>query len=316
MTHACAVAIIAGGNSRRMGTDKARLVVAGEPLLARVDDALRPVGSVMIVGGDPSLLALLDADRTTAVHVSDLFPGEGPLGALLTALSATTAPTLALVACDLPDVDAATVLQLVEEHVTTSAEVTVPLVGGHQQLHTSIWSSTALQHLQARFDAGERSLRRAIDGLRTTHVVFATGPALDDLDTPEDLANYENREPLRGSTPVGVYDRHVLIPELSVDELASLVASDTSVSIIDVREPHEYEAGHAPGAILIPLGEVVERTNELPAGPLHIICGSGVRSLHACEALAPLGFDVTNIAGGTGGWIAAGHPVESETSAE
>lgn len=122
--------------------------------------------------------------------------------------------------------------------------------------------------------------------------------------------------PLRGYDAQGVYHRHVPIPEISIDELASLRGGESPVSLIDVREPHEYEAGHVPGAVLIPLGEVVERAGELPAGALHIICGSGVRSLHACEALAPLGHDVTNIAGGTGGWIAAGHAVDTEGSPE
>ena len=316
MSHPCAVAITAGGASRRMGTDKARLLVAGEPLIARLDTALCAIGPVMIIGGDSTLLAILESGRSTAAHVGDLHPGEGPLGALLTALGVATEPSVALVACDLPDLDAAVVLQLLEEHVATGADVTVPLVGGHSQWHVSIWRRGVLGELEERFESGERSLRRATYGLRTTHVVIADGTKLADLDTPQDLANYEIQEPLRGSSPVGVYDRLVLIPETSVDELAALVASGAPVSIIDVREPHEYEAGHAPGAILIPLGDIVERTSELPTGPLHVICGSGVRSLHACEALAPLGFDVTNIAGGTGGWIAAGHEVESGTSAE
>jgi rhodanese-related sulfurtransferase len=104
-----------------------------------------------------------------------------------------------------------------------------------------------------------------------------------------------------------VYDRHVSIPEVDVGHLAELLQSDQPVSLIDVREPNEYEAAHVPGAVLIPLGEIAARADELPAGPIHVICGSGMRSMKACEALAPMGHDVSNVEDGTGGWIQAGY---------
>jgi rhodanese-related sulfurtransferase len=77
-----------------------------------------------------------------------------------------------------------------------------------------------------------------------------------------------------------------------------------------VRNPDEYEEGHVPGAVLIPLSEVGERVDEVPTGtPVHVICAMGGRSRKACELLAAHGRDVTNIAGGTRGWIASGQPV-------
>jgi len=94
-----------------------------------------------------------------------------------------------------------------------------------------------------------------------------------------------------------------------VDAVAEMVAADTGVTIVDVREPHEFAEAHAAGAIPIPLGQIISRRDELPDGPLHMICRSGGRSMEACEALAPLGYDVTNVAGGTLAWIEAGHPV-------
>jgi rhodanese-related sulfurtransferase len=104
-----------------------------------------------------------------------------------------------------------------------------------------------------------------------------------------------------------VYDRHVSIREVDVGDLAELLRGDQPVSLIDVRELNEYEAAHVPGAILIPLGDIAARADELPAGPIHVICGSGMRSMKACEALAPMGHDVTNVEGGTGGWIQSGY---------
>jgi rhodanese-related sulfurtransferase len=99
----------------------------------------------------------------------------------------------------------------------------------------------------------------------------------------------------------------VEIPEIDVTQLAAL---GPDVTIIDVRNPDEYEQGHVPGARLVPLPELPDRVGEVPAGaPLYLVCALGGRSLKASELLAGRGFDVTNVAGGTKAWIEAGHPV-------
>ncbi|SDB82559.1 Rhodanese-related sulfurtransferase [Raineyella antarctica] len=81
----------------------------------------------------------------------------------------------------------------------------------------------------------------------------------------------------------------------------------TGATLIDVREPHEYEQGHVPGAVLIPLGELTRRTDELPRrGPVYVICASGKRSLSGASILQAAGFDAVSVDGGTSGWIAEG----------
>jgi rhodanese-related sulfurtransferase len=100
----------------------------------------------------------------------------------------------------------------------------------------------------------------------------------------------------------------VSIPEIDVEQLVGLQAS--GVAIIDVRQPDEYEDGHVPGAVLIPLGQVPDRVAEVPADqPVYLICKTGARSLRAAEWLAQQGRDVTNVAGGTMAWIDAGRSV-------
>jgi len=96
--------------------------------------------------------------------------------------------------------------------------------------------------------------------------------------------------------------------EVDVEELALLAAAGTTV--VDVREADEYEAGHVPGAILIPLSELQGRADEVPSGePVLVICKSGGRSAQACGFLAAMGRDVTNVAGGTMAWISSGRDV-------
>ena len=98
------------------------------------------------------------------------------------------------------------------------------------------------------------------------------------------------------------------VPEIAVEELAR--RHGAGAYVLDVRQPDEYEAGHVPGAVLIPLDQLAGRQDELPTDTeLQVICKSGGRSATAVEALRAAGYDATNVAGGTMAWIAAGHPV-------
>ncbi len=98
------------------------------------------------------------------------------------------------------------------------------------------------------------------------------------------------------------------LPEIDVAEAAR--RRNVGTPIFDVREPDEYAEGHVPGAPLIPLGTVADRVDEFPpAGEVLVICKSGGRSRQAVELLRSQGIDAVNVAGGTMGWIDAGHPV-------
>ena len=97
------------------------------------------------------------------------------------------------------------------------------------------------------------------------------------------------------------------VPTIDVTELAGLPPGSV---VIDVREPDEYVEGHVPGARLIPLGEIVERVEEVPTDTtVYLICQMGGRSAKAAGYLLTQGVDAVNVAGGTGAWVAAGEPV-------
>src|SRR4051812_20559781 len=101
-----------------------------------------------------------------------------------------------------------------------------------------------------------------------------------------------------------------MIPEVTVDELDSALRA--GVRLIDVREVHEYAAGHVPGAVLVPLATVPSALEQFPAdAPTYVICRSGARSYRACEFLAEQGRDVANVEGGTLAWINSGRETVS-----
>ena len=100
------------------------------------------------------------------------------------------------------------------------------------------------------------------------------------------------------------------IGEIFVSEVD--VHRSIGAQLFDVREPDEYNEGHVPGAVLIPLGEVAARVDEFPSNaPFLVICRSGGRSMQAAQFLNQFDRDVLNIVGGTLAWIAAGKPVVS-----
>lgn len=91
-------------------------------------------------------------------------------------------------------------------------------------------------------------------------------------------------------------------------------AVEAGAVLLDVREPQEWESGHAPEAVHIPLGELTSRVDELPRErDVMVICRSGNRSARAAQWLAArgAGVEVANVAGGMAAWQQVGLPVEA-----
>ncbi len=99
------------------------------------------------------------------------------------------------------------------------------------------------------------------------------------------------------------------IPQVQVAD----VPDDTT--ILDVREPDEWQAGRAPNALHIPLGDLPARLGELPdpdEGSLAVTCRSGGRSSRAVAWLVQQGFEVENLDGGMKAWAGADKPLVAD----
>ncbi|MQY05219.1 rhodanese-like domain-containing protein [Actinomadura macrotermitis] len=83
--------------------------------------------------------------------------------------------------------------------------------------------------------------------------------------------------------------------------------------LLDVREQGEWDAGHAPEAVHIPMYDLNERAGEVPRDQeVYVICRSGVRSAQVAAALNQAGWTAKNVDGGMKRWAEAGRPMETE----
>ena len=104
---------------------------------------------------------------------------------------------------------------------------------------------------------------------------------------------------------------------ITVNELNSLLSAGSSLHLIDVRTPAEFEGIHVPGACSMPLdtldcaAALAKHNKTKNSAPIYLLCHSGIRAKKAAEKFAAIGFeDCVVIDGGTQAWAGAGFPVE------
>lgn len=174
-------AVLCGGASRRMGRDKALLPVDGVAMAARVAATLREGGCdrVVAIGGDEQGLGALGL-----TVLPDEFPGEGPLGGVVTALAGhPDAAAVVVVACDLPSLQPRAVRALLA--ALPGHDVAVATAGRPQPV-CAAWRPSAEAVLRGAFAAGERRMMAAVELLSQVAVPVETQD-LANVNTPGDL---------------------------------------------------------------------------------------------------------------------------------
>jgi molybdopterin-guanine dinucleotide biosynthesis protein A len=188
MPEAVTGAVLAGGASRRFGSDKALALFRGERLIERVVRALAAVcPEVLIVGGDRDAY-----QDVPARYVADLHPGEGPLGGLATALDAARTPHVLLVACDMPLLGPELLGAIAAR--AGDADVVLPEGPDGPEPLCALYATRCRAAVEAALGAGSRQMTAFHDRVAVRRIAREDLPAwagLANVNTPEDLRRVE-----------------------------------------------------------------------------------------------------------------------------
>ena len=180
--------ILAGGQARRMGSDKALVDFRGQPMIEQVAAAITAAGLGVLVVGRESASNGMEAIPDAAGW------GGGPAVGLLTAFQYLDADGVFLVAVDQPLLRPATIASL----LAAAGDAVVPSADGHPQVTCALYRRACHQPLLGLLQSGRRKLRRLLDVVDTTLVPSDTwqgwgedGRSWMSLDTPEAVRRAE-----------------------------------------------------------------------------------------------------------------------------
>jgi molybdopterin-guanine dinucleotide biosynthesis protein A len=180
--------IQAGGQSRRMGRDKALIDYQGRPILAHVIDTLRQLSDdVLVVSNRSDVYGPFGARI-----VPDYDPPAGPLGGLAAGLAAMRRELAVVVACDMPFLNLDLFRFLIER--AADFDAVVPMTGDQYEPLHAVYRRTCLTAIQRRLANDERRVISFFQDVRLLaipeaewRVVDPAGRSLSNLNTPDDL---------------------------------------------------------------------------------------------------------------------------------
>jgi len=189
----CTAVVLAGGNSKRMGRDKANLLLGGQTLMQHIVATMQQNFPEVIV----SVRQL--RPESDMPQVCDDPVHTGPLAGLAAGLERAGTPWVFAVACDMPFIAPAVIEYLAWRRADCQA--VVPMVHGYPQPMAAFYAASCLTVAQDCLKgSGKHSLRALLDRLRVCYVseqeMLAADPQLRsffDLDTPQDVAQAMNQ---------------------------------------------------------------------------------------------------------------------------
>lgn len=209
-------AVIAGGESRRMGNDKRGLLVEDVPLLRRVVECVAAVADEVVVAcrrGSPPDPGLFGSHEVRLAY--DRFEDGGPAAGLEAALKAAHGELVVVAACDMPWI-APAVLQLLLDQARAHSEALVVALRTHRgpEPLLAVYRRQALPDVTALLDAGTRRMHDVLAALAPLEVGPATWRRADpsgrsplNLNVPEDLASDVAGPRLKRTPAVARQDR-------------------------------------------------------------------------------------------------------------
>ncbi len=142
--------VLAGGESRRLGRDKALEVIDGQHLIERVIDRMRKVcNDVLVVVANAARYPALTIP-TDIQTVIDKYPGKGSLGGIYSGLMSTTMEYGLVVACDMPFLNLALLEKIIDMGITS--DICVPVLSDRPEPTHALYSKNCLPHMRHQLD--------------------------------------------------------------------------------------------------------------------------------------------------------------------
>lgn len=169
--------ILAGGESRRLGRNKALERIGGQTLIERVVGSIASLTTeVIIVVASPQQAAALPLPAGVR-RVSDLYPGRGSLGGIYTGLSISREPWVLVVACDMPFLNPRLLRRLMA--MRRDVDAVVPCLEGQPEPLHALYSKTCLEPMERMLRAGQLKIAPLFEAVRVRYVDEGTIDRID-----------------------------------------------------------------------------------------------------------------------------------------
>jgi molybdopterin-guanine dinucleotide biosynthesis protein A len=173
--------VLAGGNSTRMGRDKALLPHGGGTLLEHICRVVAEAAGCVAVIGPQGRYGHVGFEV-----IPDLEPGLGPLGGIHTALSLQRARWNLVVACDMPRLGLATLTDLVRRAKDSEADCLMPVTSDGPQPLCAMYRGRCLVPVEQALAEGVRKISTALERVVVEHLHLSDTTSFMNLNTPED----------------------------------------------------------------------------------------------------------------------------------
>jgi molybdopterin-guanine dinucleotide biosynthesis protein A len=198
------IAIMAGGKSSRMGTDKSFVPLLGKPMIEHILERVSGLDQdeTILITNRPQ-----DYDHLALPMFTDVFPGKGSLGGIYTAIRYSRSEYTFVIACDMPFVNPALMRYMIALRGEREGpyDVIVPRVEGHPQGLHAIYGQACLEPIRSQLDANRLKVIGFYDQVRVRYLDPAEyarldpdGLALHNINTPEELEAARQLARLKG----------------------------------------------------------------------------------------------------------------------
>jgi molybdopterin-guanine dinucleotide biosynthesis protein A len=185
--------ILAGGKSKRMGVNKALLVLEGASIIERVIENLGQILSeIIVVTNDLESFADLDPGDIPIKMVKDIHPGVGALGGLHSGLYHAAEDLVFVCACDMPFIDPGLVEYIID--AAKGYDAAVPVIGRYYEPLMAAYSKTCIESIEKQIGLGKKKIKYFFRDVRLRKIAEAELRRIDgellslfNINSPEDL---------------------------------------------------------------------------------------------------------------------------------